>query len=114
MENLTAKQVAREDTTILIESEAAAGQRPPRKRFWVPRANVRGDKMLPDGGTTEDVSEADEPSAPDGRTQKQRIRREIVEDFLKRFVGISEEETAEWDSRLNNFERYVLILSKDF
>ncbi|AJF27943.1 MULTISPECIES: hypothetical protein [Haloarcula] len=99
-EKLTAKQVAREDTTIHIESVAAAGQRPPRKRLWVPRANVRSDEMLPDGGTTEeteDVSEADEPSAPDGETQKQRIRREIVEDFLKRFVDISEEETAEWD-----------------
>ena len=98
-EKLTAKEIAREDTTIHVESEAAAGQRPPRKRLWIPRANVRSDEMLPDGGESDESSpesEADRPSAPDGETQKQQIRREIAEDFLRTFVDGPEEETVEW------------------
>ena len=98
-EKLTAKKLAREDTTIHVTSEAAAGQRPPRKRLWIPRANVRSDEMLPDGGPPDEASpesEADSSSAPDGETQKQQIRREIAEDFLGTFVDGPEEETVEW------------------
>jgi len=97
-EKLTAKEIAREDTTIHVESDAAAGDGPPRKRLWIPRANVRSDELLPDGGTDEidEESEADEVSAPDVETQKQRIRREIGKDFLKVFIDGPEEEAVEW------------------
>jgi len=97
-EKLTAKQIAREETTIHVESDAAASDGPPRKRLWIPRANVKSDELLPDGGTDETLeeSEANQVSAPDTETQKQRIRRKIGEDFLKVFVDGPDEEAVEW------------------
>jgi len=97
-EKLTAKRVARDDTTVHVESDAAAAGRPPRKRFWIPRANVRSDEMLPDGGAPEEEADSGSApeSAPDPSAQKQAIHRQLGEEFLGIFDEEPGEETVEW------------------
>lgn len=97
-EKLTAKRLAREDTTVHVESDAAPAGRAPRKRLWIPRANVNSDEMLPDGGIPEedDDSGADPESAPDPSAQKQTIRRQLGEEFLGVIDDEPDEETVDW------------------
>lgn len=97
-EKQTAKRLVRDDTTVHVESHAAADRRPPRKRLWIPRANVRSDEMLPDGGTPEedDESEADDESAPDPSATKQVVRRQLGEEFLGSFDEEPDEDIVEW------------------
>lgn len=97
-EKFTAKRLAREDTTVHVESDAAAAGRPPRKRLWIPRANVNSNEMLPDGGAPEEENEsgADPSSAPEASAQKEAIRRQLGEEFLGIFNEEPNEETIEW------------------
>jgi IS4 transposase len=97
-EKLTAKRLAWEDTTVHVESDAAAAGRPPRKRLWIPRANVNSDEMLPDGGIPEedDDSGANPESEPDPSAQKRTIRRQLGEEFLGVIDDEPDEETVDW------------------
>jgi putative transposase len=59
-EKMTAQRLARENISVHVETDAAADRRPPRKRLWIPRANVKSDEMLPDGGENVDLDSAAE------------------------------------------------------
>lgn len=76
----------------------AADQRPPRKRVWVPRANVNSDEMLPNGGPPEAEPEsgAAEATAPDTAVHEQAVRQQSGDEFLGIFDDDPDEETVEW------------------
>src|SRR5699024_7076620 len=77
-EKKTAQRLAQENTAIHVETDAAAAGRPPRKRLWIPRANVNSDEMLPDGGENVDLdSAAEDDSAAENLTDRAKVREEL-------------------------------------
>jgi IS4 transposase len=95
-EKRTAKELRLDEIAVEGDAAAAAAGRPPRKRVWVPRANVQSDELLPDGGTPPDeIQDADAESASDPTATKAAIRKELVEDFLDIFSEDAEE-SADW------------------
>lgn len=97
-EKRTAKDLRLDEIAVERDAAAAAAGRPPRKRVWVPRANVQSDEMLPDGGIPPDEAEdrdADAESASDPTATKAAIRKELVEDFLDVFSE-DDEDSVDW------------------
>ena len=96
-EKKTAQRLARENISVHVETDAAADRRPPRKRLWIPRANVKSDEMLPDGGENVDLdSAAEDDSAAESSAEKAKIRRELGEEFVDMLGDEADEETVDW------------------
>lgn len=93
-EKRTAKDLCLDEITVEVDASAAADGRPPRKRFWVPRANTSLEESLPDGGIPPDELQ-DAESASDPVATKGAIREDLVEDFLAIF-GEDAEEAVDW------------------
>jgi putative transposase len=95
-EKRTAQRLAREDTSVHVETDAAADG-PPRKRLWVPKADIENDEMLPDGGTEINTdSAAEDESAAEQLVETAAIRDQLGEEFLAAFGDEADEETVDW------------------
>ncbi|WP_199241422.1 hypothetical protein [Halorubrum sp. ARQ200] len=94
-EKRTAKDLQLDEISVEVDADAAAAGRPPRKRFWVPRANTSLEESLPDGGIPPEEGLDADKSASDPVARKAAIRRELVTDFLDIF-GEDAEETVDW------------------
>ncbi|MGN8216624.1 hypothetical protein [Halococcus salifodinae] len=96
-EKLTAQQLAEDDISVHLKTTAASGWRPPRRRLWVPRANVNSDELLPDRGENVDLdSAAEDDSAAESPTEEQGVREELGEEFLDILGDRADEETIDW------------------
>lgn len=97
-EKQTAKELRLDEIAVENDAAAAAAGRPPRRRIWVPRANVESDEMLPDGGIPLDGAEdqdTDAESASDPTAAKAAVRKELVEDLLDVVVE-DDEKSVDW------------------
>lgn len=94
-EKLAAKQLSAKELRVSRGESAAANQRPPRKRIWLPKSTVKSDELVTDGGEEPQCLADIDPETAEAITAKKNIRKEMGEEFLQS-VDEPDEAVVDW------------------